>query len=376
MELVAETRLSGAHREAWLGLWQVCPQAHPRQHPAVAELERSKGRRTVYLMGWRGPHLMAAGALSVKSLWADGAGLDGVFLRGPMLRGVSEGTDFIRLVIGWARRARLGRIRLAPFWRYPDAKLIEGVLSEHGFRPVADKGVSASTGIIDLRRGADEILKGFSSSARYQIRLAERVGVRVEPVAACGDRAFFDCFRQMQAENGIPRASWSEFAEMQAVFTADPSLGVMLEARKGGVFLGGLWVFRAPLCAIPTKYAVVKRRPSDSDSSVSIGPTLFWEAVRWAKSKGCTVFDVDGYRPDLSPNHPCHAACEFKKRLRPEPSSLLPEHFRITSPVVDRLGTAAGKLARARLRLTARLARRAEPRRDRARAAVPAFEQP
>jgi len=348
MRFFASGRLSGSDREAWLRLWTICPHSHPRQHPSIAELELHCGRRSIYLTGWRGSDLVAAGALSVQHPFRLGPALDGIWLRGPFFLDLPDAAEFLRCATDWARRSWLGRLRIAPYWRYPEADRLGRTLSEQGFSPIPDKGgLSASTGIIDLTRCEADILKGFSSSARYQIRLADRLGVCVQRSAG-NDRLFFECFRRMQAENSMTLSSWREFAAMEGVFAAEPALGIAMEARMNGSFLGGLWTIRAPQCAIATKYAVVGKRHGSDYPNLSIGPTLFWAAIRWAKSMGCCVFDLDGYRPDLPKGHPCHAFCEFKKRLRPQVAILLPEHIKITSTMVDRIGVASRFAGRVR----------------------------
>ena len=351
MRLTISSHLQGSDQSAWLALWESIASAHPRQHPIIAELESYRRRQPVYLGGWRGDELVAAGVFSMRRMWP-GIKLEGACLRGPLFSVPDEGAEFLKNVIGWAERTRIGRLRVTPFWRHPEAAQVELMLRKIGFAAVQSRGsVSGSTGLIDLTREIGAILKGFAGSARYQIRLAERVGVSIEP--SQDDDEFFACFRSMQVENGIPAASRAEVAAMHRIFAEHPELGIALEARLRGEFMGGLWMFRSPHCAVATKFAVRKGKISPEDPNLSVGPALFWAAIQWAKASGCAVFDVDGYHPSLPPGHPCHAFCEFKKRLRPEHSLLVPEHVIVCSRVVDRIGrtSARGQRVLTRVRM-------------------------
>ncbi|MBP7964570.1 MAG: peptidoglycan bridge formation glycyltransferase FemA/FemB family protein [Caldilineaceae bacterium] len=167
-------------------------------------------------------------------------------------------------------------------------------LRRRGWRFSADQIQFKNTGFSDLRPDEETILAGMKSKWRYNIRLAEKRGITVR----AGDASDFAAFHALYAETGerdgflirpydYYATTWRTFldAENEA---ANPAGGVLLLAEhpEEGQPLAGLFLMRYGQRAWYFYGASSDLRRRDMPNHL-----LQWEAMRWAKAAGCTVYD-------------------------------------------------------------------------------------
>jgi lipid II:glycine glycyltransferase (peptidoglycan interpeptide bridge formation enzyme) len=65
---------------------------------------------------------------------------------------------------------------------------------------------------------------------------------------------------------------------------------------------------------------------------------LVWDAMRWAKTQGCTAFDLDGYNVTAAPGDPLWGVNQFKRGFAPkqQPFKTVAIHDRVFSPIIVR----------------------------------------
>jgi len=195
----------------------------------------------------------------------------------------------------------------------PDVHLEEGQVIEtlraRGWRSSAEQIQFRNTILIDLQQSEDELLASMKAKTRYNVRLAARRGVRVR----AGDPDDLDLFYQMYAETGrrddfIIRP----FAYYQDAWGAfiEADLACLFLAEYEGEPLAGLIAFRFGQRAWYMYGASV-----DKHRNLMPNHLLQWEAIRWARGEGCTIYDLWGAPDVLSEDDPLWGVYRFKEGL-------------------------------------------------------------
>lgn len=193
----------------------------------------------------------------------------------------------------------------------PDTNLAEAkeTLIAHEWRCSDEQIQFRNTALLDLRPSEEALLAAMKSKARYNIRLAARQGVTVHE----GTARDLGCFYEMYAETGqrdgflirpldYYRDAWQVFLEA--------GLAHMLLAKVEGDVVAGLILFRFG----PETWFMYGASTSKHRSRMP-NYALQWEAIRWAKSAGCTVYDLWGAPDTLDKADRLWGVWRFKEGL-------------------------------------------------------------
>jgi lipid II:glycine glycyltransferase (peptidoglycan interpeptide bridge formation enzyme) len=171
----------------------------------------------------------------------------------------------------------------------PDADWDSGLahqLQAHGFTPSSQTIQPQRTITVDLTPDEDEILARMKQKTRYNIRLADRKGVTVRP---WNDVQAFTAMTVETAERDQFGAhSYAYFQRAYDLFHPSAGCGLFVAEVEG-----------EPVAAMMV-FARGQRAWYFYGASLSIHrekmPTylLQWEAMRWAKARGCTSYDLWG----------------------------------------------------------------------------------
>jgi peptidoglycan pentaglycine glycine transferase (the first glycine) len=325
--------LDDVRRAEWAAFGRRARHAHPRQHADMGEIERAKGARPLFATARTDDGVAGVALVSVRPLLPGGfLSAEAVCVRGPTFDDPAVGRALLATIVEHLARRHVGRLRVAPHWTYPDADAVASVLADMNFAPVDE--ARDPTGWVDLSRGEDEILASFSSGTRKEIRLADRRGVEVRPLATEFDAASaFDLFAARRRAKGLSPVRRSELdTTFREVWSTGDS-GVLLGAMKDRRLLGALAVLRSSSLAHPSLYAVDPEAGRET-SNLNVGAALWWRAFLWAKAQGCAHLDVEGNVLPLDPSHPRYEYENFKRRFRPAPMERLGEHALVLDPVV------------------------------------------
>jgi peptidoglycan pentaglycine glycine transferase (the first glycine) len=207
-----------------------------------------------------------------------------------------------------ARRRQALFVKIDPDVRVDTAQG-EGVadlLRRRGWRPSREQIQFRSTMLLDLSRSPDELLAAMKSKWRYNTRLAVRKGVTVR----YGTLADLGLLYQLYAETAVrdgfvirPEAyyqdAWGDFFEaglaqpLIAEVAGEPVAMVIVF-----VFAGRAWYMYGASRAIHRE-----KMPNH---------LLQWEAMRWAREQGCTVYDMWGAPDVLDESDPLWGVYRFK----------------------------------------------------------------
>jgi lipid II:glycine glycyltransferase (peptidoglycan interpeptide bridge formation enzyme) len=177
--------------------------------------------------------------------------------------------------------------------------------AERNLRKAATDILPSDTMLVDLTFDEQTILGMMKPKTRYNIKTAWRHGVQVRQ-GTYGDIAlFYDLYGQTCRRNGIILHDRSFF---DAMFTShelshealDLTTDFELLIAQDGTF---------PLAAIFIVYASTQATylfgASSTDRRNLMGTyALQWEAIRRAKARGCTTYDLFGIAPNDDPSTP------------------------------------------------------------------------
>lgn len=176
----------------------------------------------------------------------------------------------------------------------PEGEDLKIELSDKRFQPSHQVIQPRQTMVIDLRGEEDALLSRMNQKTRYNVRLAGRRGVRVEP---WGDLAGFG---QMMVETGERDSfgihSRAYYEKAYSAFKAKDECELLV-ARFEGIPVAAAMIFARGKSAYYLYGA-------SSNLHREHMPTylLQWEAILWARSKGCTRYDLWGI-----PDYPLEA---------------------------------------------------------------------
>lgn len=183
---------------------------------------------------------------------------------------------------------------LSPFERWP-LRPVEGLQPQ-------------TTHVLDLRKSEAELLAAMHQKTRYNLRLAERAGVRVTQGGAELTEKFQGLLRATEAREQVHFFSPQYF---QALW-AEPELAPHLT-----YFFA--WVGQTPvagsLIARTHDTAVYLHGGSLRDHREKMAPYLMhWTAIRVAKQQGLQWYDFRGVAPATAPvDHPWAGFSRFKR---------------------------------------------------------------
>jgi peptidoglycan pentaglycine glycine transferase (the first glycine) len=260
--------------KAWERFIAARPEAHLLQTSQWGALKAA--------FGWQVHHTIceAAGAQSLSLRLAPGLKFAYV-PKGPAGDWLP---DLLPALAQAAREAGAFMLKLEPDMDWvPD---MAEALQTHGFLPSPQTIQPRRTIVVDLSPSEDEILACMKQKTRYNIRLADRKGVSVRP---WDDIPAFAAMTLETAErDGFGAHSEAYFQRAYDLFSP---LGAcrLLVAEVDSDPVAAIMVFRRGARAWYFYGASTDRHREKMPAYL-----LQWEGMRWAKSHGCTSYDLWG----------------------------------------------------------------------------------
>jgi lipid II:glycine glycyltransferase (peptidoglycan interpeptide bridge formation enzyme) len=189
----------------------------------------------------------------------------------------------------------------------PKASLqsLRAVLHEHGWRTSPNQVQFRNTAFSDLRHTDDELLAGMKQKWRYNIRLAEKRGVRIRQAAPDDAPMLYRMYAETGKRDGFlirePDYYYDAWRTMGAV-------GLLAEHESSPTPLAGLLLFRF------TERAWYFYGMSRAEGREHMPNYLLqWAAMRWARDHGCTVYDWWGAPEALDEHDSMWGVYRFKE---------------------------------------------------------------
>jgi lipid II:glycine glycyltransferase (peptidoglycan interpeptide bridge formation enzyme) len=174
----------------------------------------------------------------------------------------------------------------------------------HNLRKATGDILPTDTIFVDLREAEDRILERMKPKTRYNIRLAERRGVRVREGSILDLPVWMELYAETARRNGFTLHGEDYFT---ALFASDEIPVRLLIAETGGVPAAAMFL------AVSERKATYLYGASSPARRGDMAPyALQWRAMRLARELGCEEYDLFGVAPRPEPNHPLYGLLRFK----------------------------------------------------------------
>ncbi len=271
---------------SWDALVAQDPRGHLLQSWAWGELKGAFGWTPVRMAIERDGSLVAGAQVLYRRM---GPLTVGYVPKGPVLL-EDDPTTLNALLHGLhnqASRRRCIWLTLEPEWLDTEDER-KAWLTSRGLEPSPLSIQPRRTIMVDLTPDEDEMLAAMKPKWRYNIRLSMRRGVVVERVEAEGLRAFYALMRITGERDAFGihsesyyRAAWELFAPHGRV--------TLLQASYEGKPLAALMPF-----AYNGQAWYMYGASSNEHRELMPNHQLQWRAMLWAKSLGCSAYDLWG----------------------------------------------------------------------------------
>jgi lipid II:glycine glycyltransferase (peptidoglycan interpeptide bridge formation enzyme) len=178
---------------------------------------------------------------------------------------------------------------------------------------------------IDLQKSEDELLKSFSSKTRYNIRLADRKGVKVKED---NSKKAFEKYLQLTRET-VERQGFYAHSEkyhrlmwkyLNTQLKDNPIARILSATYKGEIIT--TWVIFVWKDFLYYPYGA----SSDKHKNVMANNLVMWEAIKYGKRLGLKTFDLWGREPGKG-------FTKFKEGYNPKVVEFLGSWDLVTSPL-------------------------------------------
>jgi lipid II:glycine glycyltransferase (peptidoglycan interpeptide bridge formation enzyme) len=161
---------------------------------------------------------------------------------------------------------------------------------------------------LPLSNSLDCLLQNMKSKTRYNIRYAQRKGVKVVQVKNRTALNVFYCLLQETAVRDRFTIRPLDYFEAMWDHLMEHNLAQLFLAYKDDTALAGAICFR-----LPHRVWYVYGASSNEQRNLQASHLMQWEMIRWAKGLGCRVYDFRGVSGDLREENPLYGLYRFKE---------------------------------------------------------------
>ncbi|MGH2514053.1 MAG: lipid II:glycine glycyltransferase FemX [Ktedonobacterales bacterium] len=162
--------------------------------------------------------------------------------------------------------------------------------------------------VLDIRPSEAELLAGMKEKWRYNIRLAGRKGIEVREAATPEDLdTFYTLYQETAARYGFFIHPKHHYADILRLYSARDAAALLL-AEYEGTPIAALFIVR---CGDVTTYMF--GASSNLHRNRMPNHLLQWTAIRWAKARGCALYDFRAIAEVLDPNEDLYSLYTYKQ---------------------------------------------------------------
>ncbi|MDG5799590.1 peptidoglycan bridge formation glycyltransferase FemA/FemB family protein [Marinilabiliaceae bacterium ANBcel2] len=178
------------------------------------------------------------------------------------------------------------------------------------FKKAPTNNLPSNTLFLDLTKSNELLLKQMKPKTRYNIKLAKRKGVIVKEYQADDLQIWYQLYKETAERNNILIHDKEYF---KAVISAKHKENnsstsiILLVSEVDNIPLSAMFL------VISEKRATYLYGASSSRLKNFMGSyALQWAAIKEAKKRGCTEYDMFGIAPNNDSTHPMHGLFRFK----------------------------------------------------------------
>ena len=188
----------------------------------------------------------------------------------------------------------------------PSGLALRNTLLARGWRESPDQIQFRNTLVLDLRPSEERLLAQLKQKTRYNLRLAERAGVKVRPALPQDFQLLYRLYAETSVRDGFVIRPAEYYRQVWGDFQA-AGLAQAFLAEVEGEAVAGLVAYRFGLTA-----CYLYGMSSDRHREKMPNHLLQWHAIRWARSQGCERYDLWGAPESLSEEDPMWGVVRFK----------------------------------------------------------------
>ena len=180
-------------------------------------------------------------------------------------------------------------------------------LEQRGWLHSGEQIQFPNTVVLDLTRSEDDLLASMKSKTRYNIRLAGRKGIVVRE----GDREDFEIVATMYKETAerdgfAIRPKEYYLDAWRSFYEADMAVPLLAEFE-------GQPIAAVVLVRYGDRVTYMYGASTNLERQRMPNYLLQWEAIRWAKTQGCTLYDFWGAPTSFVSEDPLWGVWRFKE---------------------------------------------------------------
>lgn len=230
-----------------------------------------------------------------------------------LIRHMDPSVIFIRYDLPWASPYAADSENEGPWAGNPSARLRE-LRMNIGTRTwnLRKSGIDLTVAdalVVDLARTEDEILSAMKPKTRYNIRLAQRKGVRVFNASAEMLPAFYNLYQQTAGRNGFYPGSYHHFSALFVTicrYPESPEILFLLAVKDRDILAGAI----IAVCGNTAHYLF--GASSNENRNLMGSYAVHWEGMKSVRKKGCRSYDMGSVSPLADPGHPFYGMYRFK----------------------------------------------------------------
>jgi lipid II:glycine glycyltransferase (peptidoglycan interpeptide bridge formation enzyme) len=192
----------------------------------------------------------------------------------------------------------------------PTGQALIKEMERRGWRFSADQVQFRNTITIDLTPGEDELLAAMSQSTRRKVRVAEREGVTVRAGTVDDLSVLYDLYRVTGERDGFLIRP-AEYYRHEWRYLMEAGLAQPLIAEHDGHAIAHVILFH-----FGRKCWYFYGASSNQHRDKMPNYLLQWEAMRWAKAHGYTVYDTWGAPDEFNEQDGMWGVYQFKRGFR------------------------------------------------------------
>jgi lipid II:glycine glycyltransferase (peptidoglycan interpeptide bridge formation enzyme) len=182
----------------------------------------------------------------------------------------------------------------------PQGGAVLAALRRRGWRASAEQIQFRNTVMLDLTLDEDALLGAMKSKTRYNIRLAGRKDVIARPGGPDDLLRIYDLYAETAARDDFIIRPFDYYRDAWGDFVA-AGLAQPFVAEFEGELLAALILFRLGRTAWYFYGASSNRHRNRMPNHL-----LQWEAIRWARTEGCTSYDFWGAPDNMDESDPIY----------------------------------------------------------------------
>jgi peptidoglycan pentaglycine glycine transferase (the first glycine) len=155
-----------------------------------------------------------------------------------------------------------------------------------GFRPSPQHIQPPRTILINIEGSEEEVLARMKSKTRYAIRSAEKRGVRVQSSSDVG--LFYRLMAETGARDAFAIHSEEYYRTVFSTFVPHQEVEMLIATYEEKPIAGVIVFARGP------RVWYLYGASTEAHRDLMAPRLLQWESIRWAKSRGCTQYDLWG----------------------------------------------------------------------------------